>query len=109
MIDLKLSEWQQRVDILVKQMGGYWPPLGMLAALVEEVGEVARNINGLERIKAKKPTESHKELGEELADTIYALICIANHYKINLNTELERVLNKYAIRDKNRFNGSNEA
>jgi len=94
---------QMKTDELIRQLGGYWPPLGMLAAATEEIGELAREINSLEHIKKKKPSESQKAIGEELADTIYTLICLANHYNVDLGVEYEKILVKYANRDKNRF------
>lgn len=94
---------QKEVDLLVQQMGGYWSPLAMLASVVEEVGELAREINALEKIKIKKPEERVKPIDEELADTLFSIICIANHYKVNLGKSLENVLEKYRKRDKYRF------
>jgi NTP pyrophosphatase (non-canonical NTP hydrolase) len=94
---------QKEVDILVQQMGGYWSPLAMLASVVEEVGELAREINALEKIKIKKPEERIKPIEEELADTLFSIICIANHYQVDLGASLDRVINKYRIRDMNRF------
>ena len=97
------SDAQKEVDILVQQMGGYWSPLAMLASVVEEVGELAREINALEKIKVKKPEERTNPIDEELADTLFSIICIANHYQVDLGASLDRVLDKYRKRDKNRF------
>jgi NTP pyrophosphatase (non-canonical NTP hydrolase) len=94
---------QEKTDKLIQNLGGYWPPFAMLASVVEEVGELAREINSLEKIKIKKPTEIKKPLGEEISDTIFSLICIANYYNINLDTEFTQMLKKYESRDKNRF------
>ncbi|MHA1238501.1 MAG: nucleotide pyrophosphohydrolase [Candidatus Odinarchaeia archaeon] len=81
----------------------YWPPLSMLAAVIEEVGEVAREINNLEGFKPKKCTEKEGKLGEELADLIFSIVCIANYYKIDLDEEFERIMKKYNNRDLNRW------
>ncbi len=83
--------------------GGYWPPLSMLSAIVEEIGELAKEINHLEGFKPKKSNIKSPHLGEELADVIFALICLANSYKIDISYELEAVIEKYAIRDAKRF------
>jgi NTP pyrophosphatase (non-canonical NTP hydrolase) len=101
-------EWQHEVDKTVNQLGGYWPPLGMLAAAVEEMGEVARVMNRIEGVKNHKKGETPQMLGEELADTIYALLCIANSYNLNMDNEMDRILHKFLTRDANRFvsNGS---
>lgn len=103
MEELTFKSAQNKTDDLIKTLGGYWPPLGMLAAATEEIGELAREINALEHIKKKKPSESQKAIGEELADTFYTLICIANHYNVDLGQEYEKILVKYASRDKDRF------
>lgn len=101
------TESQTDVDKLVNKMGGYWSPLAMLASITEEVGELAREINALEQIKPKKSTEKPKSIGEELGDTLYSIICVANHYSVDLGEELKNVLKKYTIRDKDRFTVSN--
>lgn len=97
------EEIQKKVNDWIINHGGYWPPLSMLSAVVEEVGEVAREINSLEGFKPKKSTEKIIDLGEELADLIYAIVCIANYYKIDLNKKIHEVLDKYKLRDAKRF------
>ena len=98
-----LEELQQKVDDWILRHGGYWPPLAMLSAIVEEVGEVAREINYYEGFKPKKNKEKQVKLGEELADLLFSLICIANYYKINLSTKFDSTLAKYLERDSKRF------
>jgi NTP pyrophosphatase (non-canonical NTP hydrolase) len=98
-----LKEIQKKADNWIKNHGGYWPPLAMLSAVVEEVGELAREINHLEGFKPKKSTEKQTNLGEELADILFSIICIANYYKIDLNERLNQILKKYSKRDINRF------
>lgn len=103
MKEYTIKDLQDQVDELIKTMNGYWPPLAMLASVTEELGELAREINALEKIKTKKSTEIEKNIGEELADLFFSLICIANFYKKDLNLEFKQVLEKYKKRDKNRF------
>ena len=74
----------------------------MLSALVEEVGEIARAINIKEGFKPPKEDEKSR-LSEEIADTVFAIICIANYYKIDLSQELRKSLLKYSKRDSDRF------
>jgi NTP pyrophosphatase (non-canonical NTP hydrolase) len=95
-------DFQSEVDNWIKSHGGYWPPLSMLSALVEEVGEIARAINIAEGFKPPKENERPK-LSEEVADTIFAIICIANYYNIDLSKELANSLLKYSKRDADRF------
>ncbi|MFW9951229.1 MAG: nucleotide pyrophosphohydrolase [Candidatus Thorarchaeota archaeon] len=98
-----LSEFQNRIHNWIITHGGYWPPLAMLSAVIEEIGELAKEINHFEGIKPKKDKNEGANINEELADILYALICIANYYKIDLNKELEEVIDKYAVRDSERF------
>jgi len=81
----------------------YWEPLSQLARVTEEVGEVSRLLNHLYGDKPKKHEEAHQELGEELADTIFALICIANRHDIDLDTAFAKVMEKSRTRDAARF------
>ena len=53
--------------------------------------------------KPKKPEEAQQELGQELADVIFAVVCLANTHKIDLNIELQMVISKAQTRDKDRF------
>ena len=102
--DLSLKEFQKKIDKWILNHGGYWPPLSMLSAIVEEVGELAKEINYLEGIKPKKSNETATKIGEDLADVIFAIICVANYYKIDINDELGRGIEKFTKRDSNRFN-----
>ena len=101
--DLSLKELQKRIDTWIGAHGEYWTPLSMTCAIMEELGEVAREINSLEGFKPKKEAADTSKLGEELADLIFSIICLANHYHINLGEEIEKTLLKYSVRDSNRF------
>ncbi|MCK4380571.1 MAG: nucleotide pyrophosphohydrolase [Candidatus Lokiarchaeota archaeon] len=98
-----LQDIQRIIHDWINKHGGYWPPLAMLSAVIEEVGELAKEINHLEGYKPKKKKNEKIRVGEELADIIYAVVCIANYYKIDLNTELKNVIDKYSERDSKRF------
>jgi NTP pyrophosphatase (non-canonical NTP hydrolase) len=106
---MELKDAQKSTDELINQMGGYWPPLAMLASIVEEIGELAREINALEHHKPKKATEVVTPIGEELADTLFSLICVANYYKVDLGKEFLSVIEKYRIRDAGRFSPKKSA
>ena len=94
---------QKLVDDYINQFEeGYWPPLAMFASLVEEVGELAKEINHLEQVKTKKATD-RTDLGMELGDIMFSLICIANYYHIDLDDALIQVVDKYNTRDSNRW------
>ncbi len=100
---LTLDDIQQLVDDWIQKHGGYWSPLSMLSAVIEELGEISREINYLEGYKPKKDNKEKSNLDEELADLIFSIICIANHYKVNLSVELTKVMEKYSKRDSKRF------
>jgi len=101
--NLSLKDFQKKIDTWILNHGGYWPPLSMFSAIVEEVGELAKEINYLEGFKPKKSEKIATNIGEELADAIFAIICVANYYKIDLSEELSLVIEKYTKRDSKRF------
>lgn len=104
MSPLSIKQAQKIVDKWINQFEeGYWPPLSMLASLTEEVGELAREIKHREKIKRKKETEAKGDIGLELADVLFSLICLANHYKVDLETKFNEVMEKYSNRDKKRW------
>ena len=101
---MELKEAQARVDAWIGQFEeGYWPPLANLARLTEEVGELARLMNHRFGPKTKKPDEPEQDLGEELADVLFVLLVIANQQGIDLAAALDRVLEKYRVRDSGRW------
>lgn len=104
MTDRTLRQLQREVDDWIQtQGGGYWSPLAMLARIAEEVGELARLLNDLHGPKPKKPTEAPQELGEELCDVIFPVICLANAQGIDLQTSFDRMMDKYRTRDRDRY------
>jgi len=98
---------QKTVDNWVSQFEeGYWSPLSMLAAVTEEVGELAREINHLEGYKKKRAADN-TDLGLELADVLFSLVCIANYYHVDLDEAFKAVLEKYTKRDMDRWTKKN--
>lgn len=101
---MDLKDAQERVDAWISQFEeGYWPPLVNLARLVEEVGELAREMNHRFGAKAKRPEEPEQDLALELADVLFVLLVISNQQNIDLGGALERVLEKYRRRDGDRW------
>ena len=101
---MTIAEAQRAVDEWVGQFAeGYWPPMSNLARLVEEVGELAREMNHRFGHKPKKADEPEQDLGLELADILFVVIAIANSQKIDLDDAFRRVLEKYRVRDKDRW------
>ncbi len=104
MTDKTIRDWQREVDEWIQSDGGgYWEPLVNLARIAEEVGETARLLNHLFGSKPKKAGEAPQELGMELADILFAVICLANSQGIDLQESFDRVLDKYRVRDKDRY------
>jgi NTP pyrophosphatase (non-canonical NTP hydrolase) len=101
---VKISEAQHAVDRYIGQFAeGYWPPLTNLARLVEEVGELARELNHRYGHKPKKAGEAEQDLALELADILFVIIAIANEQQIDLEEAFARVMKKYDTRDADRW------
>jgi NTP pyrophosphatase (non-canonical NTP hydrolase) len=95
---------QKEVDEWISQFEeGYFAPLPMLARLTEEVGELARVL--MHRYGGKKPKHGEPEgdLGEEIADAMFVLICMANSMNVNLDEAFEAMMAKYRQRDSDRW------
>jgi len=90
-----VNEWQRLVDELINELGGYWKPFEMLAALTEEVGELADAMLAHEGIKG---TADEDKLREELGDVLFAILCIANRYGIDAGDALRMSIEKYRFR-----------
>ena len=101
---MEIKEAQARVDAWISQFEeGYWPPLTNLARLIEEVGELAREMNHRFGHKTKKADEPEQDMAIELADVLFVLLVIANEQEIELDVALKRVLEKYRTRDADRW------
>ena len=101
---LTLRDAQKAVDAWIGQFEeGYWPPLVNLARLTEEVGELARELNHRHGSKTKRSDEDDADLALELGDVLFVLIAIANEQRIDLDDALQRVLEKYGVRDSDRW------
>jgi NTP pyrophosphatase (non-canonical NTP hydrolase) len=101
---MSLKDAQTRVDTWVRQFEeGYFHPLTNLARLAEEVGELAREVNHRFGQKTKKPGEPDGDLGMEMADIMFVLICMANREGIDLDDAFERMMAKVEARDEARW------
>ena len=104
MADLTLRDAQGRVDAWMRERRWeYWAPLSQLARMTEELGELARVVNHLYGEKPKKSEEAEQELGLEIADLLYTMICLANSQSVDLQDALQQVLEKYGARDAERY------
>ena len=94
---------QRRVDEWIRSIGvRYFGELTNLAQLVEEVGEVARILSRTHGEQSSKAGETPGELADELADVMFVVICLANQSGIDLQTAMERNLDKKTRRDSRR-------
>lgn len=100
----RLKQLQKQVDDWVKQYKiEYFSPHEILARLMEETGELAREINHIWGPKKKKDSEDKKELADEMSDIIFTVICLANSQGIDLDESFSRVMDKCYGRDKDRY------
>lgn len=100
---MTLKEAQKKVDGWIKEHGvRYFSELTNMAILTEEVGEVARIISRKYGEQSFKKKESDKKLGDELADVMFVLICLANQTGVDLEKAFEKNIEKKTKRDKKR-------
>src|SRR3989344_5754299 len=99
-----MKKHQKAVDNWVKQYKiGYFKPLEILAAITEEVGELARELNHNFGPKKKKKTEDKNEIASEIGDVVFTLICLANSLGIDLDKSFGKTMKKIKTRDDERF------
>ena len=97
---MTILEAQQQVDNWIKTTGvRYFNELTNMAVLTEEVGEVARLISRKYGEQSFKESDKQKELGDELADVLWVLICIANQTGVDLTEALQKNFDKKTTRD----------
>ncbi len=98
--NLSIKEAQQIVDQWITTVGvRYYNELTNMAILTEEVGEVARIMARQYGEQSFKESDKQVDLGDELADVLFVLICIANQTGIDLTTALQKNLAKKTKRD----------
>jgi len=101
---MDIKDWQKEVDEWISQFEeGYWQPSSMMLRLIEEVGELSREINHRYGQKPKKPSESEGDLALEMADILFIIVCMANSLHIDLEKAFAAMMEKYRIRDSDRF------
>lgn len=104
---MTIQEAQKQVDEWIKTTGvRYFSELTNMAILTEEVGEVARLMSRLYGEQSFKESDKNKELGDELADVLWVLICIANQTGVDLTKALEKNFEKKTLRDGERHKGN---
>lgn len=100
---MTIQDAQKAVDNWIKTKGvRYFSELTNTAILMEEVGEVARIISRKYGEQSFKDREEDLDLGDELADVMFVLLCLANQTGIDLSEAMERNLEKKTRRDSSR-------
>ncbi len=107
MTRMTLEEAQKSVDQWINQYGlRYFNELTNMAMLTEEVGEVARIIARRYGEQSEKESDRQADLGDEMADVLWVLLCLANQTGIDLNAAFVRNLEKKTTRDKDRHHNN---
>jgi len=98
--EVTLPEAQQMVDHWIKTIGvRYFSELTNLAILTEEVGELARIMARTYGDQSFKKSDEGKDLGDEMADVLWVLICLANQTGVDLNEAFLKNIEKKTHRD----------
>ena len=99
---MTIDELQKQVDQWIHEYGvRYFSELTNMACLTEEVGELARVMARTYGDQSFKPGE-RPNIGEEMADILWVLTCLANQTGVNLTDELQKSFKKKTIRDRER-------
>jgi len=99
-----MKDMQKETDEWISQLKvGYYKPLEILAQMIEEVGELARELNNRYGPRVKKSPEDTADIEQELMDVIFSVVCLANSCNIDLDEAWKKNIKKRYGRDKNRF------
>lgn len=100
---MTIEQLQETVDDWIKTHGvRYFNELTNMTILTEEVGELARLMARKYGEQSFKESDKNKDLGDEMADILWVLVCLANQTGVDLNEALEKNIAKKTNRDKNR-------
>lgn len=103
MKNITIPEAQQMVDEWIKTVGvRYFSELTNMTILTEEVGELARIMARTYGDQSFKKSDEGRNLGDEMADVLWVLICLANQTGVDLNEAFLKNMEKKTNRDKNR-------
>ncbi|GHM99425.1 nucleotide pyrophosphohydrolase [Cytophagales bacterium WSM2-2] len=102
-MEITINQAQQQVDSWIKTHGvRYFNELTNMALLSEEVGELARIIARRYGEQSEKDSDKNRDLGDEMADVLWVLICLANQTGVDLTQALQKNFEKKTNRDKDR-------
>lgn len=104
---MNLQNAQLDVDNWIKNHGvRYFNELTNMAQLTEEVGEVARIIARRYGEQSEKESDKNKDLGEELADVVFVVLCLANQTGIDLQAAFDKKMDLKTNRDHDRHHNN---
>ena len=104
---MAISQAQQQVDDWISKHGvRYFNELTNMAQLTEEVGEVARIIARRYGEQSEKPSDRDKDLGEELADVLFVVLCLANQTGVDLEGAFQKKMEIKSQRDHDRHHNN---
>lgn len=104
---MNLKHAQKEVDNWIKAHGvRYFNELTNMAQLTEEVGEVARIIARRYGEQSEKESDKNKDLGEELADVVFVVLCLANQTGVDLQAAFDKKMKKKTERDHDRHHNN---
>lgn len=100
---MTIQEAQAQVDRWIKTYGvRYFNELTNMAILTEETGELARIIARRYGEQSEKESDKNKDLGDEMADVLWVLMCLANQTGVNLTEAFQKNIEKKTTRDQER-------
>ena len=106
---MNIKNSQQEVDNWIKEHGvRYFNELTNMAQLTEEVGEVARIIARRYGEQSEKESDKNKDLGEELADVVFVVLCLANQTGVDLQAAFDKKMDLKTKRDHNRHHNNDK-
>ena len=104
---MDIQNSQKIVDTWIKEHGvRYFNELTNMAQLTEEVGEVARIIARRYGEQSEKESDKDKDLGEELADVVFVVLCLANQTGIDLQAAFDKKMDLKTKRDHDRHHNN---
>ena len=108
-MDITIKDAQRQVDEWITTVGvRYFNELTNLGILMEEVGELSRLMVRKYGEQSFKESDKDKDLGDEMADVLWVLICLANQTGIDLTTALHKNIEKKTNRDTQRHKDNNK-
>lgn len=106
---MSIQKLQTEVDNWIQEHGvRYFNELTNMAQLTEEVGEVARIIARRYGEQSEKESDKQKDLGEELADVMFVVLCLANQTGVDLESAFYKKLNLKTERDHDRHKNNDK-